>query len=645
MNYFRYFLRRTAPAAAIFFSIEMVLRFVFLLREHDNISLSVNDVVRLMGAGLLFDFFVFSCLMAPLALFLCVLPRKWHLGRFDRLATAASYIALIYMLLFDSVAEWVFWDEFGTRFNFIAVDYLVYTQEVLANLWESYPIVWIMSGIGLLSAALYFAVNHVLLPSAPPDTMSFRRRAGAAGGFLAVPLLLFFFVNVDDTEFTANAYVNEASKNGIYSLFSAFRNNELDYSRFYLTAYKDEELPKIRDLLQEDELHQRFATKEPDDITRIVPSPRSEKHKNVIIIVMESMGANFMARFGDAHGVTPELDALSRNSIFFANTYATGTRTVRGLEAVTLSIPPTPGQSIVRRPGNEDLASVGFVFRDRGYDTKFIYGGYGYFDNMNYFFAHNGFDVVDRMDFTAKEKTFVNAWGLCDEDIFNKVMSEADKSYRSGKPFMDVVMTISNHRPYTFPAGRVDAKQGLRLSAVKYADYAIGKLLEDAKSRPWFKDTVFVILADHTAGSAGKVELTQEKYHIPLFIYAPGFLKPREIPNLTSQIDVAPILLGLLDFNYVSRFYGENILEDADEQAHAFISNYEHLGFIDGHSLVVLRPGREYARYTDGRPEPEVSKDDDRLLLETIAYYKHASDWRRHMGRVETRPALFKQNN
>jgi phosphoglycerol transferase MdoB-like AlkP superfamily enzyme len=171
---------------------------------------------------------------------------------------------------------------------------------------------------------------------------------------------------------------------------------------------------------------------------------------------MESMSARFMQRFGwTGPAITPNLDRLAGESLFFDRAYATGTRTVRGLEAITLSIPPTPGRSIVKRPGNENLASIGFVFRERGYDTRFICGGDGFFDNMNYFFTHNGFSIIDRDAFDESATTFGNAWGLCDEDLYTQSIADANESHRAGRPFMQLLMTTSNHRPYTFPAGRV----------------------------------------------------------------------------------------------------------------------------------------------------------------------------------------------
>ena len=163
-------------------------------------------------------------------------------------------------------------------------------------------------------------------------------------------------------------------------------------------------------------------------------------------------------------------------------------------------MPPTPGQSILRRPGNGGLFTVGDVLRDRGYDTRFLYGGYGYFDNMNVFYTGNGFEVIDRTLLGKDEVRFENAWGVSDEDLFARSLKEADKSHAAGKPFFQLVMTTSNHRPFTYPSGVLDIfSKGGRLGGVKYADYAVGRLVEAAKNKPWFKDTVFVFVADHTS--------------------------------------------------------------------------------------------------------------------------------------------------
>jgi phosphoglycerol transferase MdoB-like AlkP superfamily enzyme len=639
-SFLRSVVGRLAPFALVFLAVQTAVRIAVAIRAIDGLGGLDFEWPGIFAIGFGFDVATLSFLLVPYVLYLVALPRGWHGGRFDRAITSVMFPFAVFAVLFGAVAEWLFWGEFSVRFNFIAVDYLIYTSEVLANIRESYPVIPLLAALFVAGALIAWLLRGQTLPAAGYEASSLPGRALVGGLLLALPTAVGAVLANDDADFSTNNYANELARNGVFSLFAAFRNNEISYPRFYLSEYGNEPLPAIRDLLEEDELGHRFVGSDPGDITRVVPGRGRETRRNVVIVVMESMGADFMARYGAVPGLTPNLDRLAEESVVFDRTYATGTRTVRGLEAITLSIPPLPGRSIVKRPGNENLASLGFVFRDRGYDTRFIYGGYGYFDNMNYFFEHNGFDIVDRSDFADSEQTFANAWGLCDEDVFNKVIAEARKSRAAGHPFMHVVMTTSNHRPYTFPPSRADipVSGGGRTAGVRYADYAVGRFIEDARREPWFDDTVFVFIADHTAGSAGKAELSVEKYHIPFLVYAPGFATPRTVESVTSQIDLAPTLLGMLDFAYVGRFYGEDVLADFDEHYHAFVANYQRLGYLADKKLVILLPGKRLSAYADGR-RVQPSEIDRDLLLKTIAIYTHASQWRTWMKRIDTLPA------
>jgi len=291
----------------------------------------------------------------------------------------------------------------------------------------------------------------------------------------------------------------------------------------------------------------------------------------------------------------PDLSDLNEGDLKYAvdfkNVYATGTRTVRGLEAISLSLPPTPGNSIIRRPDNQNLSSIGQLFKERGYDTRFLYGGYGYFDNMNAFFSTNGFEIVDRAQFTRDEITFSNAWGVCDGDVFNKTLELADKSFANGKPFMSLIMTTSNHRPYTYPQV-IDIKSGTgRDGAVKYTDYAIGEFIKKSRNKPWFKNTIFVILADHCASVAGKTAIPLEDYQIPWMIYAPGIIQPKVVDEMVSQMDVAPTIAGVFNFSYNSKFLGQNLLKSHKKRA--LVATYQMLGLYQDDMLAILSPQRK----------------------------------------------------
>jgi phosphoglycerol transferase MdoB-like AlkP superfamily enzyme len=276
------------------------------------------------------------------------------------------------------------------------------------------------------------------------------------------------------------------------------------------------------------------------------------------------------------------------------------------------------------------MFTLGAVFRAKGYDTAFLYGGFGYFDNMNYFFGNNGYRVVDRAAVAKDDITFANAWGACDEDLLRWTLREADAGHAAGRPFHYFVMTTSNHRPFTYPEGRIDlpSKISGRAGAVKYTDYAIGKFLRDASVKPWFKNTVFVIVADHCASSAGRTELPVQNYHIPLIIYAPGGqIAPGKIKTLTSQIDYAPTLLGLLNWSYPSRFFGHDVRRIAPNDAHALIGTYQKLGHLENGSLVILHPPRNEATYRHvlGTSTLTPAPGSEAGSLRAISFYQGAS--------------------
>ena len=211
--------------------------------------------------------------------------------------------------------------------------------------------------------------------------------------WLVATVLGSWLVNADQKNRSDNEYVNALAGNGIYQFFAAYRQASIDYARFYRTEPTREAFDGMRRQLQSPDSH--FVNGNPYDLTRQIRAHRSQRRLNVVLISVESLSASF-SRTYDGDALTPELDKLASHSLVFENLYATGTRTVRGLEALSLSVPPTPGESIVKRPDNEGLFSLASVFNRQGYVSEFLYGGYGAFDNMNYFFAHNGYTVKDR---------------------------------------------------------------------------------------------------------------------------------------------------------------------------------------------------------------------------------------------------------
>ena len=543
-----------------------------------------------------------------------------------------AFVIFLYVLLIlqNAISEFFFWNEFGVKYNFIAVNYLIYTNEVIGNIMQSYPVIPIFSALFSITGIITFFIikksrNYI------DEIPSFNEKLKIT----AIYAVLFVFSllaipSLAKTENSKNIFVNELQSNGIYKFYLTFQNNKLDYFKFYKTipnekafAILKQEMPAISG---KNTLHE-------------IKEDSLEQHKNVVLITIESLSADFMKTYGNKQNITPFLDSLAQKSLLFTNVYAAGNRTVRGLEAVTLCLPPTAGESVVKREDNKNKFSTGSVFLQKGYNVKFMYGGDAFFDNMQDFYTGNGYQIIDKSSFAENEVTFSNVWGVCDEDMYNKAIKVMNVEAKENKPFFNHIMTVSNHRPFTYPNNKIDIPGNIksRDGGVKYTDYALRQFFNQAKKQPWFKNTVFVIVADHCASSAGKTELPLDKYRIPALIYTSD-MKPEKCTKLMSQIDVMPTLFGLLNFDYQSKFFGCDVFKP-DYQPRAFIATYQDLGLIKDNVLTILSPKQQIKQFQlKLNPTPNVApefqihydeiplkSENQNLLDQTISYYQSAS--------------------
>ena len=610
-------------AAAIFIGSSIVTRIALALRP-EVAALDAADLIRAFACGLAFDLATAVYALTPFVLWLALAPDRIARTWIYRAASIAWFAVACFVFLFTAVAEWLFWDEFGARFNFIAVDYLLYTHEVIGNIWESYPTGKLLTALALAATAVTaLLARRIWRWLAAPSGWRFGLGVVATQAALLAALTLF--VNGDLKNRSSQDAANELAGNGIYEFFGAARRNELSFERYYASLPIADALATVRGAFA----GTIWINQDDGGVERLEPGGDAERKLNVVLVSVESLGAEFLGSYGDPRGLTPNLDRLAKESLWFSRVYATGNRTVRGLEALSLSLPPTPGQSIVRRPNNGNLFTLGSVFEDKGYGTIFAYGGYGYFDNMNAYFEANSYRSVDRRSIPAARIEFENVWGVADEHLYDQAIDEIDreKAAHGGRPVFVHVLTTSNHRPYTYPAGRIDIPSGKgREGAVKYTDWAVGHLIEQARKRPWFKDTVFVITADHGASARGTAQIPVDKYLIPVFVYAPAHIAPRRVDRLMSQIDIPPTLLGLLDFRYYTKFLGRDVLRSAPESDRAFIGNFQTLAFMKGDRIAVLQPKRKTDAYRleQGRTYVPLPAD-PALTREAIAFYQVAS--------------------
>ena len=356
-----------------------------------------------------------------------------------------------------------------------------------------------------------------------------------------------------------------------------------------------------------------------------------------MLVLEESFGAAFVgALHPEGPSITPHFDSLAAAGTLLTHAYSTGNRTIRALEATTSGLPPLPGISVVRRPASVGLFTLPALLRARGYATEFVYGGRALFDNMGAYMRANGMErVVDQGDYPPG--LFTTAWGVADEAIFDMALRQLDSLDATGRPAFVQVLTVSNHKPYTYPAGRIaaDPAQRRRDNAVQYADWALGRFLRDARGHRWFDHTLFVLMGDHGARVYGSAEIPLPSYEVPVLLYAPGVVPAGRVPTLASTLDVPPTILGLLGIDYDSRFFGRDVLREPVTAGRAPMTHNSEIALArdaaDGAmELAVLGlrgTTRVYRTDAARRAMTPVARPDasERALLEdAIAYYAGA---------------------
>lgn len=578
-----------ALLAAVLLGLSLLTRAALVVTHGAWHGARLPEFFHAFATGTVYDILVALWLMLPLAVYLTLASPRWLGRRWHRPLVLGGSVLAVAGALFVAAAEVIFFAEFDGRFNFVAVDYLIYPTEVMSNIWESYPTGWLLGAIALAAGTIVFLARRSLRTSLTAATTR-RARLWFAASYGVALAALSLVVSPKLAHVSEDRALNEVASNGYYAFWQAFRGQGTSYDALYAKRGAGALLPRIHSLLADAETPP--AAFAPRSTFRHVAATQPARRLNVVVVLEESLGSQFIGALhtDGTPSLTPHFDSLAAEGTLLTRAYSTGNRTIRALEATTSSLPPLPGISVVRRPESVELFTLPALLRSRGYATEFIYGGRALFDGMGSYMRNNGMErVVEESDYPSG--LFTTAWGVADEAIFDKALSEMDSLHATGHPFYTLVLTVSNHRPYTYPAGRIaaDPEARKRVNVVQYADWALGRFMREARRHAFFDSTVFVLMGDHGPRVYGAAEIPLPSYSVPVLFYAPGILPAgARVSDLASSMDVPPTVLGLLGGGYDSKFFGRDVLSPYKRSGLAVMTHNNEIALMRGERIAVL---------------------------------------------------------
>jgi phosphoglycerol transferase MdoB-like AlkP superfamily enzyme len=530
------------------------------------------------------------------------------------------YLPVVLMMVaFLELSTLSFMEQFDSRPNILFVEYLIYPREVAATLWAAYKMPLIIA-IVLISLLGRFSLRRF------KSMVAALRSTGMVRAAVLFPLLLILCagmirstldhrpVNPSTVALSSDPLVNDLALNSAYTVLYAIYERRLETAGGYrYTQMADEQvMTEVRQSMGMAEFtSDRLPTMHLQHSSRHFSKP-----KNLVIIIEESLGAEFVGSLGGLP-LTPNLDELSSQGIWFSQLYATGTRSVRGLEAIISGHTPTPARSVVKLPKSQrNFFTLAGLLGEQGYDTSFIYGGESQFDNMRRFFMNNGFQrVIDEKDY--EHPIFVGSWGVSDEDLLLRAHEEFASA--GEKPFFSVVFTSSNHSPFQYPNDRIEAydeETNTVNNAVQYADYALGAFFRRAKSSDYWDDTVFLVVADHNSRVYGDEVIPVQRFHIPGLILG-GSIDSAPIDSVASQIDLGPTLLSLIGVEAEHPMIGTDLTASgaAARPGRAIMQFNSTQAYLEGENLIVMQKDQPVASFTYADHKMTASSNDDQTLI------------------------------
>jgi len=572
------------------------VRFLFIINYyHLFVDIPTMEIIRAFFVGAKLDSSLLAYVFIPFFL-LGVMPFI-GVGKKSLSRKVFGYLISITFLLIAclSLIDIPFFGEFNSHLNLTFIEYLNDDLGIIAYMiWREYPVITYLFLFAIFCLFYLYFANKIIHSSPKSEKCNFSNSLRKIFfslifigflGLLARGSTGVSQLNWGGAYFSKYNIVNQSALNPVYNLYrniyyaSKAKNKHLFEKISYFESDKKAIAYAQNSIISGDFPNEKYP------FYKNVKKYGKEKKFNLILIVLEEFSGELVGVLGNSKGLTPYFDKLSKKGILFTNFFSNGQRTNKGLSATICSWPTLIGKSMMKQTqGQQNISSIASILKGKGYSTSFLYGGDIQYDNMKGFFISKGYDnFVSVKDFERRH--IFTKWGVPDEVVFDKVIEVCDESYENSKPFFATMMSLTNHPPYDVPHykfGKVNFQDELNknYNTFKYVDWCLEKFFEEIEKKPYFENTLFVIVGDHSKSFHHDLSFDYRKSYVPALFYAPKLLKHRVIDKICSQIDIGPTIFEILNMSYWSSFWGKNMLLPSSKSDYVSIVRNSKFGFI-----------------------------------------------------------------
>ena len=572
----------------------------FMLYQHGGHNFTFTDMLQVIGHGLSLDLSTSLYIIA--VPFLLVAASLWL--RIPKWCFRIYYAFAAVLLSLAFVADTSLYEFWQFKLDASCLSYLETPTEAMASVSTGYILLRLLC-LMILVGGIYWVYDK-LTPPFQRLASKIQKFSASLATLLLIPLIIIGIrggldestTNIGQVYYSQNQFLNHSAVNPVFSFFASFEKTATNNVTYHF----------MEDKACEQIVSELYNTKSIGIDTLL-----TTQQPNIIVILLESCGGQFTEISGRTD-ITPNLNRLAHEGIYFTNCYANSWRTDRGTLCTWSGYPSFPTMSVMKMPSkSRSLPNIARTLQqERGYSTHYLYGGDINFTNMRSYLVAGGFsDLTWKDDYTKEEQTSAK-WGVRD-DITFQTLTELTQTMR--QPFLIGYSTLSSHVPWDVPIHHFDDEV---LNAFYYLDQCVGNFIQQLRQSDLWNNTLVIMLPDHGIVYAGLDESNPLLNHIPMLWVGGAVKQPRRIEQVCNQTDLPATLLGQLGIAHDDYTFSRDVLSVTYKNPFA-IHTYD-----DGYTIIDSASFVNYD-FISNRVVSNYGKDRDKLILRAKAILQAAS--------------------